>query len=312
MSISKEVRTGLLVAISLSIFFVGYYFLKGSNIFSGDKLYTCYYANAEGLQNSSSIQINGLNVGRVSQTQLDPQGVKVILAIDKSSDIPVGTVASIASFDLLGSKMIRLDLGKGPGLLPAGATLPTASEAGLVDKISDQLTPRLYELKETITKFNTVLTGVNAIVGEENQAALAGAIASIKTTADNLSQLSGALGKESGEITSVIHNANSITGNLAKSNDTIQHILTNVSNVTRQLSNAPIQKTLSELQKASGDLQSIMNKINNNEGSLGLLINNKDVYNNLNSSLHSLNSLMDDVKAHPSRYINVNVFGGKK
>ena len=113
-------------------------------------------------------------------------------------------------------------------------------------------------------------------------------------------------------MTQIIHNANSITGNLAKNNDTIQHILANASNITKQLANAPIQKTITDLQKSVAELHGVMDKINNNQGSLGMLINNKDVYNNLNSSLKSLNDLMADIKAHPSHYINVTVFGSKK
>ena len=97
-----------------------------------------------------------------------------------------------------------------------------------------------------------------------------------------------------------------------KNNDTINRILSNASSITRQLSNAPIQKTLANLQQAIDELHGILDKVNNNQGSLGMLINNKDVYNNLNGSLHSLNSLMDDIKAHPSRYINVTVFGSGK
>ena len=302
-----------MATVALVILFLGFYFLKGANIFSSTKQYYAYYNNVDGLQASAYVMVRGLNVGHVSKIELvDNKNVKVTIAINKSVEIPQGTVASLASGDLLGAKLISLDQGQGPGVLEAGATLPTVKESGLVDKVSDQLTPRLAELKQTISLFNTTLTGINNVVGVENQKALQDAIASIKNTADNLSALSATLNKESGEMTQIIHNANSITGNLAKNNDTIQHILANASNVTKQLANAPIQKTLTDLQKSIGELHGVLDKINNNQGSLGLLINNKDVYNNLNSSLQSLNGLMLDIKAHPSHYINVTVFGSKK
>ena len=310
MSITKEVKTGVMVAVALVILFLGFYFLKGANLFSSEKQYYCFYTNVDGLQTSAYVMTRGLNVGHVSHIELvDNKEVKVTITINKSVEVPQGTVASLASGDLLGAKVISLDQGKGPGIIEPGATLPTIKESGLVDKVSEQLTPRLAELKETISLFNTTLTNVNTVVGPDNQKALADAIASIKNTADNLAQLSATLNKEGGEMTGIIHNVNNFTGTLAKNDDTIQHILANASNITRQLANAPIQKTISDLQKSVNELHGVLDKINNNQGSLGMLINNKDVYNNLNSSLQSLNSLMSDIKAHPSRYINLTVFG---
>ena len=313
MVISKEMKTGLMVAVALVVLFFGFYFLKGANLFSSEKQYYCYYKDVDGLQASAYVLTRGLNVGHVTHIELiDNKEVKVTITINKSVEVPQGTVATLASSDLLGAKVIHLDQGKGPGMVEAGATLPTAKEAGIVDKVSDQLTPRLAELKETISLFNTTLNSVNNVVGPSNQKALADAIASIKATADNLAQLSGTLNKESSEMTGIIHNANTFTGSLAKNTDNINHILENADNITKQLANAPIQKTVSDLQKSVTELHGVLDKINNNQGSLGMLINNKDVYNNLNSSLSSLNSLMEDIKAHPSHYINVTVFGSKK
>ena len=313
MHLSKEVRIGILVAAALVIFFTGFYFLKGASLFSNDKEYYCFYANVDGLQNSANVQINGLNVGHVTKTKLvGDKGVQVTISIEKDVDLPVGTVANLASFDLLGTKIIKLALGPGPGSIPTKSELKTNAEGGIVDNVSAQLTPRLQELKGTIIALDTVLASVNKIVGLENQKSMASAIDNIKHTSENLAKLSSVLASEGSQITGVIQNANSITGNLARQNDTIKHILSNVNNITRQVANAPIQKAFTDLQSATAQLQGIMNKINNNEGSLGMLINNKEVYNNLNNSLHSMSGLMEDIKAHPKRYINVHVFGGKE
>jgi len=313
MSVSKEVRIGLLATISLIILFTGYYFLKGANLFSSDKQYYCYYSNVDGLQNSANVTIRGLIVGHVSGLKLDDdKGVRVVITLSKSTEVPIGTIASLASFDLLGTKMIRLDLGKGPGKVPPGDTLPTAREAGIIDNVSESLTPRLQELKVTIASFNSALNGINTLVGPDNQKAIAAAISSIQVAANNLSELSGSLSSESSEIKGIIHNTNNITANLAKENDTVQRILSNVNTISGKLAAAPITQTISDLQSTISQLKGIADKINNNQGSLGMLINDKSVYNNLNSSLQSLNSLMEDLKAHPKRYINVSVFGKKK
>jgi phospholipid/cholesterol/gamma-HCH transport system substrate-binding protein len=313
MKISKEVRIGILVTLSILIFFIGYDFLKNATFFSNERIYYCFYGDVEGLQNSAAVQIRGLNVGKVSAMQLvDGRGVRVTLTIIKNVDIPEGTIASLESQDLLGTKAIRLDAGKGPGLLKSGAELISNKEGGMVDNVTAELTPRLKELKVTITSLDTTLAGINAIVGMQNQQTITAAINSIKITADNLAALSGALKEESGQIKDIVHNANSITANLARSNDTITRLLSHVNNIATHLDNAPIEKTVTNLQDAANQLSAVMEKINTGQGTLGLLVNDKDVYNNLKTSLGTLNKLMADINAHPSRYININIIGGKR
>lgn len=313
MTISKEVRIGVLVAAAIVTFFAGFYFLKGSDVFSNDKDYYCYYKAAGGLQPSSTVQIKGINVGQVSAIELaGEKGVKVTISVKKRIGIPKGTVAVIASPDLLGGKIISLDLGSGPGEEPAGSTLPSTPGSDMLDKVSTELTPRLEELKETIASFNVTLARINTMLNEENKNAIAATLQSLKNTSENLAHMSATFDKESSQITGIIRNANSITSSFAKSNDTIQRIISNASRLTRQLADAPIQKTVADLEKTTAQLQGIMTKINNKEGSLGLLVNDKELYNNLNTSVKSLTNLTDDLKARPGRYINVSVFGGKK
>ncbi len=312
MKIAKEVKIGILVAAAFAILFTGFYFLKGANVFSNDNKYICYYPNIDGLQNSAAIQVNGITVGHVLNTKLElNKGVKVVILVDNSVPIPDGTVANLASSDLLGSKVIKLTLGTGSSMLPSGSELQTHIDGGLMDNVSAQLTPRLQELKTTISSLDNVLANINTVVGDENQKALAAVIKSLGVTANNLTKLSTALSNESSEISSIIHNTNSITGNLAHENDTVKAILAHVSGITRQLSNAPIQKTFTELQQTTAQLQGIMDKINNKQGSLGMLINDKELYNSLNGSLQSMKNLLNDLQAHPKKYLNLTVFGNK-
>ena len=312
MTLSKEVRIGMLVAASAVILFTGFYFLKGSSLLSSEKEFYCFYPTVEGMQNSAAVQVNGLNSGRVSRMVLVPgKGVKVTIKVYKSVEIPEGTVASLASLDLLGTKMIKLTLGKGPGVLQGGTELPSVREGGVVENVSGELTPMLQKISKTIEIFDATLLNVNSILGAQNQEAIATAIQSIKATAANLATLSGTMSAESGQVSGILRNANSITGNLAKQNDTIKQILNNFNSISRQFANAPVQKTFTDLQKTTAELQGILSKINNNEGSMGMLVNNKDLYNNLSKSLGSMNNLMEDIQAHPKKYINITVFGKK-
>lgn len=306
MSISKEVRTGLLVTISLVILFAGFYFLKGSDIFSQDNVYYCNYSTVDGLQISSNVEIRGLSVGRVSAIELDEdRGVKVTIDVNKKIEIPQGSIATIVSDGLIGGKIIRLDLSSSKSISESRSTLATAQEAGVVDELTAQVSPLVKTLKKTISSLDTVISSINLILGEDNRNGIKGTIRSINNTADNLAKLSNSLSEETGEIKSIVHNANTFSTTLAKNNDTISSILANFNQTSRQLAGAPIQKTFNELEHASDQFNGIMNKINSGEGSLGQMVTNKDLYNNLNA-------LLSDLKSHPSRYINVTIFGGKK
>lgn len=311
MKISKEVRIGVLVSVAILTFFIGFNFLKNSSLFSNDQEYYCFYKNVGGLQNSAVVQTMGLNIGHVSAMRIENGSVKVTIAVDRKINLPKGTKAKLES-SLLGTPTIKLEMGKGPEKLEPGAELPSEVEGGIVDNVSSELTPRLRELKGTISAIDTALDQVHTLLGPENQKNISDAIRSVKVTADNLAILSGELKDEGGEIKAILANARSITGNLAKSNDTITQIISHVNSLSRHLDNAPVQKTVTELHSAVTHLNEVIEKINKSEGSLGMLINNKDLYHNLNSTLGSLNKLLEDLKAHPSRYINVNIIGGKK
>jgi phospholipid/cholesterol/gamma-HCH transport system substrate-binding protein len=310
MSISKEVRIGILFTVAILIFFVGFYFLKGSSFFSSEKEYYCVYQDVEGLQVSGNVMVKGLVVGRVEKMGLEGGKVKVTISVGKDVAIPVGTNANIGSTDLLGGKVVKLDLGPGPGMLPAGSMLLSSKEVGMMDKVSGELTPRLAELKTTISALDTTLAGINAIVGPQNRAAISAAIQSLNVTAENMARISGVLSRESGAMSNIIANTNNITANFARSNDTIRSIVNNVNRLTRQMANAPIEKTIADLQGATHQLKSIADKVNNNQGSLGMLVNSKELYNNLNGSVAAMRGLMEDMKANPKRYINLSVFGG--
>ncbi|HTN46292.1 MAG TPA: MlaD family protein [Flavipsychrobacter sp.] len=313
MSLSKEARIGLLVSIAIIVFFAGFYFLKGSNLLSGEHEYYAYYENVQGLQASSPILIKGMQVGRVSDIHLDENGkVKVTLAVKKKMNIPKATVANLISTDLLGTKGISLELSNSSQLAENEETLPSAIEGGIIDAVSAEITPLLQDLRHAVGTLDTLLQGVNGVLDDKAKANLQASLANLDVTTRNFSQLSGKLNGESDRLASVIRNADDITGNLARNNARVENILKYTELTTEQLSRAQIEPTLAELKTTANQLQGIMTKINSNEGSLGLLVNDKGLYTNLQATLQSANSLLADVEQHPTRYINVTIFGRKK
>lgn len=313
MKFSKEARIGLLVASAILIFFAGFYFLKGANIFSGENEYYVYYDNVQGLQPSSPVQVKGMAVGRVSAIALNGEGkVKVTIAINKKTKIPKGTIASLTSVDLLGTKAISLKLSSATEETPDESTLPGDIEGGIIDALSVEITPLLRDMRHAVGTLDSVLVSVNGVLDLQSRENLKNAIANLDATMQNFSQLSTRLNSESEQLQGVIRNANTITANLASNNERITRIINNAATVTDQLSEAQVDKTMKEFQAAAKNLTEVLNKVNSRDGSLGLLVNDPTMYNNLNTSLNTLNLLMADIQAHPTRYINLTIFGRKK
>ena len=312
MTFSKEARIGLLVAMAILILITGFYFLRGSNLFSRENTYFCYFNNIQGLQASAPVQIKGFGVGRVGAIKLDGKKVKVTISVSKKQSIPEGTVAKLASADLLGSKVISLELGTSAVAVKNEGILPTTVEGGIIDNLSTEISPLIKDIRLVISRLDTTVISINGILNEETQTRLNSSIASLETTMNNFSQLSQRLNNESAQMQSIISNANSITANLADNNSRISNILRHAETTTDQLSRAPIEGTVKDLQTAANQLQGVIQKINSNQGSLGMLVNDKELYINLTNSLNTMNKLMADLQAHPSRYINVTIFGKKR
>lgn len=313
MKFSKEARIGLLVASAILIFFAGFYFLKGANIFSGENEYYVYYEQVQGLQPSSPVQIKGLSIGRVSAIELNGgDKVKVTIAVNKKTRIPKNSIALLTSTDLLGTKAISLELSNSKEEAEEETVLPSRIEGGIIDALSVEITPLLRDMRHAVGTLDTVLLSVNGVLDATSKASLKNSIANLDVTMNHFSQLSARLNAESEQIQGVIRNANSITSNLAQNNARITRIIDNAATVTDQLNEANIDKTMKEFQIAANQLNAVLNKVNSKEGSLGLLVNDPNLYQNLNSSLNTLNSLMADIESHPARYINLSIFGRKK
>ncbi len=281
-------------------------------MFSSDKEYITYYDNVQGLQESAVVQLKGLTVGRVSEIVLQGAKIKVTFLLKKEVKIPVGSVAQLASADLIsGTKIITLDMTNSTEFIPAGGTVTGKASGGILDNLSDQVSPLVGVMQHTVISLDTLLNSVNNVINDDARRHLNSSFASLESGLDQLAALSAKLNAQSGNLAAVISNANSITGNLANSNARITNTLGNLEEFSGSLRNAPVGQTLEKLQQTADQLQGIVSKINNNDGSLGMLLSDKKLYNNLSSTLGTLDTLLGDLKQHPSRYINVSVFGRK-
>jgi phospholipid/cholesterol/gamma-HCH transport system substrate-binding protein len=312
--ISKELRIGTLGLICIVIFILGFNYLKGNDMFRKEHEVYAVYNNVEGLMPANAVQLNGLSVGKVQSIKvMDQSGSRILvtLILDKSLMVPTDSRAIISSNGLLGDKVVKLVYGQSNAFVKDGDTLNTSIMKDLMGSIQDSLMPLVPGVKSTLASLDTTVRGLSNMVDAEAQQNLKETLRNLNETIKSLNTLSAALAKQSTAVAGIVQNVNGFTTNLNKNNQNITGILNNTNQLTEQLAAAKIDETMQSLQSSVNELHGIMGKINNSEGSLGLMVNDKQLYNNLQSSLSSLDVLMGDIKAHPSRYINVTIFGRK-
>jgi phospholipid/cholesterol/gamma-HCH transport system substrate-binding protein len=312
MKISNETKIGALTAISITILILGYSFLRGNDVFSSANKFYAIYRSVEGLTISKPVLVNGFQIGRVSKMELHADGrTTVEFKVDKQYNIPDNTLAKLQSTDLLGSKAIVFELGNSTKYAADQDTL----RADIQGSLAESLQPIQKKAEVLITKVDSALGAINKIMNPKFQANVDRSFASIANSLQTLEgttkKIDAIVGAQSGHINSIMANADIASSNLKNSTASLTGISTNFERVSTDLANSNIKGTLDNANKAVADLQATMAKINSTQGSLGLLLNDTKMYDNLNTASGNLNNLFLDIKAHPSRYVHFSVFGKK-
>ena len=312
MKITNETKVGILAAVAITILILGYSFLKGNDVFSREKEFYAIYESVEGLTVSKPVLVNGFQIGRVSRLTLQPDGrILTEFKVHPEYEIPKSTVARLESIDLLGGKAIIFDLGTGE-YADDGDTL----KANIQKDLMTQFQPVQKKAEQIISRLDSILISVDNTISPEFQRNFNSSFASIARSLQTLEattkKVDHMVGSESGRLSAIFANLESISSNFAQNNKRITAVMTNLEKVSDQFARANFENTIKNADKAVADMQLAINKINNGQGSLGQLVNDKQLYNNLNSSAENLNKLMIDLKANPKRYVSFSVFGGKK
>lgn len=311
MKIKNETKVGILAAFAIALLIIGYNFLKGNSIFSNETTLFARYSRVDGLTVSKPILINGYQIGRVAKLQLEPGGtILATLNINSKYEIPENSIARLEGTDLLGSKAIVMSLGNSKKMAEDGFILNGNVEKGLMEQVQ----PIQKKAELIIGKMDSILSSVNSILNPNFQKnvdksfnSIAGTLASLETTSK---KVDGLVGSESIRIQSILKNVEGITANLNNNNQKITDILANINTVTDKFAAANFKETLDNANNAIADLQSVISGIKNGKGSLGLLLTDDKMYQNLNNASKNLDELMIDLKANPKRYVHFSVFGG--
>ena len=314
MKIRREAKLALTALAAVFILIWGINFWKGSSLFESKSTFYGVYDSVEGLKVSSGVIYRGYQVGQVISIQFTGERfdrVLVKFSVDKGLELPSNTLAMIQSADLMGSKVVALVPGDSHVFAVSGDTLRSQVERGLMEQVSQQMLPLKQKAERLLGSLDSVLLIVQGLFNEETKKNLSNSFGSIDRTLRNLEGASGNLDTliqgESARISSILQDVNSITGNLRNNNEEISNILGNVSAISDSLRQASLHQTLMSLDYILATTDSIMNKINRGEGTIGALLNDNDLYYNLNQVSENLNRLLVEFRYNPKRFINLSL-----
>ena len=310
MKISNELKVGALTAVAIVILILGFNFLKGTDLTKrSEKLYAVF-PNVKGLAVSNAVIINGLPVGKVSNmAETDPNmsGIIVEINLDKHINIPENSQVTINS-ELLGSGSLEILMGNSGTLAASGDTLESVVKAGLMDNLSENIRPTMDNVNSTLTELQVLIKKTSAIMDDGTDKNLRSIIANLQHSTASLDRL---ISSQNGVLMKSLNNVESITGNLASNNEKISNTLGNLEATSAKFAAADIEQVLQSVSGTMQKLEATVEKISSTDGSLGMLLNDRQLYNEIRETNRSLTTLLDDVRVNPKRYVSISVFGRK-
>jgi len=295
--LTKEVKIALAAIVGIIILFAGMQFLKGLNIFSSSDKYYVRFSDISGLSASSPVYANGYKVGVVEKVLYDysqPNNIVAVMGLDKNLQLPRGTKAEISS-DLLGNVKLELKFGPNPiDLVQKGDTIQGGMANGLMGKAADMLP----QVEVMLPKLDSILVALNTLLHDS----------SITRSVHNVEQITSNLGATTNELN---HLSSQLNRQMPQMLAKVDGVLTNTEGVTRQLNEMDFGATMQKVDRAVGNIEQTTAKLNSNEGTLGLLMRDPGLYDNMNATMRSADSLLIDLREHPKRYVHFSIFGRK-
>lgn len=297
MKISKEIKTAILVIGAIALLVWGYSFVNGKDIFDNSTKYYVHYDNVEGLTTSSNVTINGLVVGKVSKIDIDTQSGKLVVELMMTNPIKISkeSVATIYSPGLIGGKGISIDPVFGnTNYAESKDILKGAIQLDMTEKLMNEMAPLQKKLVDVLENANAMLISVNSLMDDKMQSDLKGAIAELNGTLAGANKL---VASSSPKLDKTLTNLNTMSGNF--------------STLSSDLNKLDIQATFGKLDSSLANVNTILGDIQAGKGSVGKLLKDEQVYQNLEGATKELEQLLKDLKENPKRYVHFSLFGKK-
>ncbi len=300
-----EIKTALLVILGISLFIFGFSFLKRSSIFENNKIVHTIYDEVEGLVVGAKVTINGLVIGNVSMIDFLPGSTKIVVSmrIDKDLNFSPNSKAVFYEAGLIGGKAISIEpVFDSKNIIKSNDTIASDVKPGLTELINRQIAPLQEKIESMLTSVDSLFSGVSNVLNYETQN-------NLKNTLENLSQSVNNINMSSEALIEVIDENRSA---LNMSFKNVANASKNINELTDSLSKIDFTNTFNKLSESLNNINIILSKVENGEGTLGKFINIEELYQNLSQSSKELEELLSDLKANPSRYVQFSLFGKKQ
>lgn len=297
MKITKEIKIALVAIVSIVLLFFGMNFLKGMTLFSNGDSYYITFKDISGLSSSSPIFANGYRVGVVKDVSFDYENngdVVVEFMVDDDLQIPRGSTAEIIS-DLMGNVKMNLLLADNPrDFVAKGDTIMGVINSGMLGKAKDMIPV----IEKMLPKLDSILANINMLLSDPN---IGRTLGNVQKTTENLTVTTQ-------QLNALMANVNKdVPGLMGKASG----LLDNANNLTANLAAVDVASTVAKVDQTLANVQQLTSKLNNNKGTLGLLMNDETLYNNLTNTVLSADSLLNNLREHPKRYVHFSLFGKK-
>ena len=308
MSISKETKVGILAAFAITALAIGYNYLQGKKLFSANNVYYGEYERIEGLIESNPVMINGHKVGSVKDIDMDYSTRVITVAIQVPSEIkiPRNSTMKIYNLDVIGSKAVEIIFGDTSALAEDGTYLKAEQDQGIEESITEVLAPLSKSVNHVLTEIDSAVAGADL---ESTLKDASIALRSFKETADKLNKL---LDGKDEQLDEIINNVASTTADLKGISPKIDDIVSSIDSTASQLAAVDYKSLSIQIQTLVEELKETTEAINQQEGSLGMMVKDKSMYNKLDSTMASLNILLKDIEAYPKRYFGLTNRQAKK
>lgn len=308
MKISNETKVGILAVFALVILILGYQYLQGKRVFAKTTMYHASYSRVSGLSGSDDVIFRGLAIGQISDINFNDKkdSLVVTFILEEDIEIPKGSEARIVNADLLGAKALEIIFSDSPEIIKEGGALRGTVEQSLSQQIEEQLVPVKNKIEVMLSSIDSVITRINGIFDvrlqgkiDENIISIEAAIRNIRDITANISAL----------VASTTDNADTIMANLAAITTTfkdnreeLDRTFKNLAAITDTLARANLAKTISDIDALVANLDAVAQKLNEGDGSVAQLINNEELYKQLEKSAKNLNLLLEEIRKKPGAY----------
>jgi phospholipid/cholesterol/gamma-HCH transport system substrate-binding protein len=310
LKIKTEAKIGIIVLVTIALVIWGINFLKGKNILKRSDVFYAVFEDIKGIDVSAPVMISGYQVGLINTISFakgELDRLIVAFTVDHKYDIPLNSTVELFSADLLGSKALRILPSGEASYHQYGDTLKSSIQNDMISQLSSEFIPLKEKAESAIEELDSLIASLNYVLDEKTSHALQESIANLESLSSGMAKQMG----PGGDLQKTFTSLNNFTKMLSDNNEKLDAVFSNLESISDSIAKANVSELLNSINKTFTESSELMARINEGEGSLGLLASNDSLYLNINSSIQSLDLLLKDLNENPKKYVHFSLFGRK-